>query len=498
MNTTPTEKPLWDRSAADLAAGIRDKDFSATEVAQAFLGRIDEVNPSVNALVDLRPEEALAQAAQADRRTVAGEPLPPLHGVPVATKINTSLRGYASSHGVPAWADAIAPADAECLAGLRTAGANLMGRSNSPAFAVRWFTANDLYGTTLNPWDAGHTPGGSSGGAAAAVASGMVPIAQGNDIGGSIRFPAFCCGAVGLRPTVGLVSATEPGPDGSGEGFDAPLSFQTMAVHGPLGWTVDDVRLGLEAMMSADLTDPVGLPELPRLGEPGARPVRIAVVRDAGPTALHPTVSASLDDAAQRLAEAGYEVEEVELPLLGEAARLWSLLLYQELKTLPEVGLFGDDAVKTSLADSFTAAADIWGEQPTLETYIKGYARRGTLISRLQRYLGDDRLLLTPVCAEPPFEQDADLAGVERVRELLAAQWPMQAVPVLGFPAISVPTGVRGGLPSGVQLIGGRFRENLLLAAATEIEARTARVRPALSLDAAGNRAVPTGTRPGR
>ncbi|MFV0137857.1 amidase [Streptomyces sp. HMX87] len=482
MTDTQGDKPLWDRPAGELAAGIRDRSFSATEVAESFLERIDETNPALNALVDLRPEEALAQAAAADAAVAAGQDLPPLHGVPVSTKINTSQRGYASSHGLPAWAGAVAQEDAACVAALRRAGANLMGRSNSPAFAVRWFTGNDLHGRTINPWHSGHTPGGSSGGAAAAVAAGMVPIAQGNDIGGSIRFPAYCCGAVGLRPTVGLVSGREPRGE---EEFDSPLSFQTMAVHGPLGWTVDDVRRGLHAMVTPDLVDPVGLPARPPLGEP--RPVKVALVRDVGLAKPHPAVNAALDDAARWLGEAGHEVTEVELPLLSEAARLWSLLLYEELRTmLPEIERFGDDPVRVSLAASFAAAAETWGERPTLEAYIKGYARRGTLIGRLQQYLGDDRVLLTPVSAEPPFEQDADLGGDHRVRELLAAQWPMQAVPVLGFPAMAVPTGTADGLPSGVQLIGGRFREDLLLHVAAAIEARAPRTRPSPGRVSAG------------
>lgn len=476
MTDTSDDKPLWDRSAGELAAGIRDRDFSAVDVAQAFLRRIQETNPAVNALVDIRPEEALAQASAADALVSSGGTPGSLHGVPVSTKINTAQRGYASTHGIPAWAEAVASEDAVCVAALRDAGANLMGRSNSPAFAVRWFTSNDLHGRTLNPWHDAHTPGGSSGGAAAAVAVGMVPIAQGNDIGGSVRFPAYCCGVVGLRPTAGLVSAIEPGGQ---EEFDAPLSFQTMAVHGPLGWTVDDVRLALDAMITPDLRDPVGLPVRPPLGR--SRPMKVAIVRDVGLATSHPTVESAIDRAAGWLVEAGYEVAEVELPLLAEAARLWSLLLYEELRTmLPEIERFGDDAVRLSLAASFAAAGEMWGERPSLEAYIKGYARRGTLITRLQRYLGDERILLTPVSAEPPFEQDADMAGADRIREVLAAQWPMQAVPVLGFPAVSVPTGVQDGLPTGVQLIGGRFRENVLLDAASAIEARAPRVRPAL------------------
>ncbi|MER7176272.1 amidase [Streptomyces mesophilus] len=477
MTKTAGDKPLWDRPAAELAAGIREKSFSATEVAQAFLARAEETNPHVNALVDIRPDEVLAQAAEADAAVAAGGELPPLLGVPVSIKINTSQRGFASSHGVAAWAGAVAQGDAVCVAALREAGATLLGRSNSPAFAVRWFTSNDLHGKTLNPWHPGHTPGGSSGGAAAALAAGMTPIAQGNDIGGSVRFPAYCCGAVGLRPTVGLISGVEPR---GAEEFDSPLSFQTMAVHGPLGWTVDDVRFGLHAMVTPDLDDPVGLPVRPPLGTPGR--VKVALVRDAGVVKAQPAVDAALDDAARWLTEAGHEVEEVELPELGEAARLWSLLLYQELKTMmTEIEMFGDDAVRDSLASSFRAAAQIWGEQPSLTDYIRGYARRGTLIGRLQRYLGQDRVVLTPVAAEVPFEQDADLAGDSRMAELLAAQWPMQAVPVLGLPAVSVPTGLRDGLPSGVQLIGGRFTEDLLLHVASDIEARAPRSRPSFA-----------------
>ncbi|MGW0658528.1 amidase [Streptodolium elevatio] len=478
MTDTPGGNELWTRDGAELAAGMRAKEFTAAEVAEAFLRRIDEVNPVVNALVDVRPDEILARAAELDRAVAAGGPLAALHGVPVATKINTAQRGYASSHGIPAWADAVAADDAACVAALRDAGATLLGRSNSPAFAVRWFTDNALHGRTLNPWSAGHTPGGSSGGAAAALASGMVPIAQGNDIGGSIRYPAYCCGAVGLRPTVGLVSAWEPAGDVE---FDSPMSFQTMAVQGALAWTVGDLRTATRVMAGADLRDPVGVPAVPRFARSG--PIRVTVVRDVGIAKPHPSVDAALDTAARLLSAAGHEVEEAaELPELAEAARLWSLLLFEELRTmLPEIEMFGDAGVKDSLASTFRVAAEIWGEQPTLATYIRGYARRGTLITRLQQYLGADRILLTPVSAEPPLEQDADLAGDDRMCEVVAAQWPLQAVPVLGFPAVAVPTGPAGGLPSGVQLIGGRFREERLLDAAAVIEAGTSRSRPVIA-----------------
>ncbi|MFJ5231333.1 amidase [Kitasatospora sp. NPDC088391] len=482
-NSLPTQP--WQLTAVQAAGAVRERTLSATELVRSCLDRIAAVNPTVNALADLRPDEALAAAREADRRTAAGEELGPLHGVPTSTKINTDQRGHASSHGVTALAGTPAAEDAACVAALRGAGAVLLGRSNAPAFSYRWFSTNDLHGRTLNPWAPDRTPGGSSGGAAAGLAAGMTPLAQGNDIGGSIRYPAACCGVVGIRPTVGRVSNwTAPAyvdtPAGRQQ-LVMPMTVQSCAVEGPLARTVADARLALHVMSAPDLRDPVGVPALPDRPRPDGPPV-VTVVRSIGTVPNHPAVERAIDEAVRKLAEAGHRIEEVDgLPLLAEAARIWSLLIYEDFRpSMPMVEQIGDEGVRTSLKLSFAAAAEVWGAAPSLATYIHGWSRRAALITELQQLLGRERLLLTPVSAEPPFEQDADLASPERAAELVAAQWPMAAVPILGFPAATVPAALVDGLPMSVQLIGGRFEEDLVLDAAQAIEDRTPRLVPAL------------------
>jgi amidase len=459
---------LWRWTATDLAHAVATGLVSSREVVQSCLSRIDEVNSQLNALVEVRPDEALSMADEADRRRSAGEELGPLHGVPVSIKVNSDQAGYATTQGVAAFQDAMANEDSPHVASLRRAGAVLMGRSNSPAFAYRWFTNNDLHGRTLNPWDSARTPGGSSGGASSAVASGMVPIAGGNDIGGSVRYPAYACGVVGLRPTVGRVAQTYH-PDE----VDASLSVQTMLVQGPLARTVADIRLTMRALNDFSPRDPAFVPGARAAARP-ERPLRVGLVRDLGVAAPTAEVSASLDQAAGYLRDVGCVVEEIELPVLAEAYRLWYLLCMEEFRlAMPMVNEVGDKGMQKAAEHYYAVAADWWGEKPTLEQFIAGYARRGTLIRQLGEILESYPLVLLPVSAEQAFEQDADIASVESMRRLMAAQASMMAIPVLGFPAMSVPTGVAGGLPTGVQLLGRRFDEDTLLEAATVIEART-------------------------
>ena len=477
---------LWQRTATDLADVIRRREVSSEEVVRSCLARIEETNSSLRALVDIRPDDALADARRADRATAAGDELGPLHGVPVSIKINTEQRGYVTSHGVAALAGPPAEEDAACVTALKQAGAILLGRSNAPAFSYRWFSTNELHGRTLNPWDATRTPGGSSGGAASSLAAGMTPLAQGNDIGGSIRYPAACCGVVGIRPTVGRISGWMPPayadtPAGRTR-IDFPPTVQACAVEGPLARTVADARLALAVMTTPDLRDPYGIPAAPgRL--PATVKARVSVVRTIGTTKNHPGVDKAITDAVARLVDAGHEVEELDgLPLVAEAARIWSLLIYEDFRPmLPLVNEVGDDDIRTSLEYSFAAAAKVWGERPSLETYIQGWARRASLITQLQELLGADRILLTPVSAELPFEQDADLASPERAAELVSAMWPMTAVPVLGFPAVTVPSSHNEGLPVSVQLIGGRYAEDRILDAAQSIEERAPYYVPCLT-----------------
>jgi amidase len=466
---------LWRWTATDLARGIRTRQISSREAVASILGRVDEVNPHLNALIEVTPDESYAMADEADRAVTAGEPLGPLHGVPVSVKVNSDQAGHATTNGIVAFKDEVAEVDSPHVKKMRDAGAVFLGRSNTPAFSYRWFTANDLHGKTLNPWDASRTPGGSSGGAASAVASGMGPIGHGNDIGGSVRYPAYACGLVGIRPTVGRVP-TFYGPTN----LDEALSVQAMLTQGPHTRTVADARLALEAMSGTDPRDPFSVPVPPLSANPPLeRPTRVALVRGDGVAAPTAAVNEALDTAAGWLTDAGYVVEEAELPMLEEAYRLWWLLCMEEFRQImPLVEQVGDDGMKGAAANYYAVAQDWWGPAPTLEDYMNGYARRGTLIAQLQAFLEDRPIVLLPVSAEQAFEQDADLASVERARSVMAAQWSMMAIPMVGFPALSVPTSVVDGLPVGVQLLGRRFREDTILDAAEVIEARADVVTP--------------------
>ena len=463
-SATPSDE-LWRWSAARLARAIAAREISSREAVASCCERIAAVNPAVNALVDVYAEEALEAADLADRMTVQGRAVGPLHGVPVAMKVNTDEAGKATTGGVVAHAGMVAAADSSTAAALRSAGAVFVGRSNVPAFSFRWVTDNELHGRTLNPWDATRTPGGSSGGAAAAVASGMVPIAHGNDIGGSIRYPAYACGIAGLRPTVGRLASS--GPDG----LDMPMSAHLMAVEGPLARSVEDVRLGYEAMTRFDARD--AFYAHAATSPPARQPRKVGLLRTVGVIDNSPAVDAALDSAAAALRSAGYEVDEIELPLLAEAYRLWYLLAVEEIRTIrPMMDALGGKSLQVAMEGVYATAADWWGPEPTLPEFIGGWARRNTLVTRLAAFLEEYPIVLLPVSAEQAFEQDADLAGLDASRRLAAVQWPCMAIPALGFPALSVPTGVADGLPVGVQLLGRRFDEESLLRAGEAVEAR--------------------------
>lgn len=461
---------LWKWTAVELAQAIRTKKVSSREVVVSCLNRIEEVNPKVNALVEVSREEALADADAADRAITAGEPLGLLHGVPVSIKVNTDQAGHATTEGALAFRDNISAIDSPQVANLRKAGAVLVGRSNTPTFSFRWFTNNALHGRTLNPWDGSRTPGGSSGGAAAAVATGMLPIAHGNDLAGSIRYPAYACGVAGLRPTVGRI------PSWSSLGY--PLSIQTMGVQGPLTRTVGDLRLALASMSKFDPGDPTYVP-VTLTGKPLKHPIRVGLLRDVGIAEPSPAVNRALDEAAARLTDAGYLVEEVDLSLFAEAYKLWHLLCMEDFRqVMPLVEQVGDENIKQSAKNFFAAGEEWWGAEPQLSDVLSGYTRRGTLMVQLQHFLEEHPLLLLPSSAEQAFEQDADITSVESMRRVVAAQWPMMAVALFGVPALSVPTSVVDGPPVGVQILGRRFREDTLFDAAEILEAHANIVTP--------------------
>lgn len=451
---------LWRLSAAQLAAQIAARNVSAVEATESCLARLEAVNPHLNAVVETFAQGALSAAAEADKAVARHDPLGILHGVPVTIKVNVDMERCATTNGVVAFRDLIANEDSPVVANMRRAGAIIIGRTNAPAFSYRWFTDNELYGRTLNPWNAGITPGGSSGGAASAVAAGIGAIAHGNDLGGSIRYPAYACGVAGLRPTSGRVPAFNPS-----QKADRTIAVQMASVQGPLARTVGDLRLALAAMSSHDGRD-VWQQSAPLIG-PNTFPCRVAACPEIPGVPTDPAVSDAVRQAARWLEEAGCSIETVMPPHFEEACDLWlNLLSTESLSGLaPTIEQYGDSAIRTAFASQKRLAVML-----NLTGYIAALARRTGLLREWEAFFQRYPLLLMPVSAQKPFVIDADQKGDEAMREVIAAQAPLTSTAILGLPGLSVPTGVAGGVPMGVQLIGGRFQEHLILAAGEAIE----------------------------
>ncbi len=453
---------LWRWSATDLAAAIGKRMISSRDAVQSSLDRIVAVNPIINAVVQVLADEALAAADAADAAVKAGIAPGPLHGVPVTIKVNIDQKGCATSNGVVAFRDVIAKEDSPPVANLRKAGAVIVGRTNVPAFSHRWFTDNDLYGATRNPWSAKLTPGGSSGGAAAAVAAGMGAIAHGNDFGGSIRYPAYACGVAGLRPTPGRIPAFNPSAT-----TDRPMTAQLMSVQGPLARSVADLRAALAAMAAGDVRDALWVPA-PLLGPSPPRPIRVAVVPDPFGD-VDPAVREAVKAAGRWLAEAGYAVDEAMPPRFGEAADLWHKLVINEERLFlePAVRAYGDDKSKRNLDGHIAYAPALTADQ-----ILAALQSRVSLIRDWQLFLERYPVIVMPVSQQLPFRDNQDMEGQDVFNAMLDAQRALLATPVLGLPSVAVPTGLSGGTPVGVQVVAGRFREDLCLDAAEAIERR--------------------------
>jgi amidase len=450
---------LWRLSATQAAAKFRTGAVSARELAQAALDRLAQVNPAINAVVDFRPEDVLAQADAADAARSRKDPLGVLAGVPVTVKVNVDQAGYATTNGVTLQKDLVAQFNSPVVDNLLKAGAIILGRTNTPAFSFRWFTSNQLYGNTRNPHDPALTPGGSSGGAAAAVAAGICHLGHGTDIAGSIRYPAYACGVHGLRPTLGRVpayNATLP---------ERAIGPQLTAVSGPIARTIEDIELGLAAMSAYDPRDPWWVPA-PLQGPDAPRVAALCVRPDGLATA--PEVESALRDAADRLRARGWRVDELEnLPPLKEAAdlqiRLWlgDGHAGMEAAALKE----NDPGALAALAGHKALAARM-----DLAAISEALVRRATFLRIWQLFFVDYPVVLLPVSAELPFADGLDLKDDASYARVWAAQMTQVGLPLLGLPALTVSTGLHGKTPVGVQLVAGRFREDLCLAAGRDIE----------------------------
>ncbi|MBV9747454.1 MAG: amidase family protein [Acetobacteraceae bacterium] len=451
---------LWRLSATTLAARIRCREISAREAADAALARLDATNPRINAVVAHRPDQVRAEADAVDRALARGEDPGPLAGVPVTVKVNVDQAGFATTNGIRLQRDLVAQVDSPVAANLRRAGAVILGRTNTPAFSLRWFTSNLLHGATRNPRDPALTPGGSSGGAAAAVAAGIGHLAHGTDIAGSIRYPAYACGVHGLRPTLGRVAAYNASSPERG------IGPQLMAVSGPIGRTVADLRAGLAAMAAPDPRDPWWMPA-PLVGPDAPRRAALCLRPDG--LGIVPEVEAALLDAARRLDAAGWSVEEVQdTPPLREAAELQMRLWLGDgfAGFAEQVEREGDPGALATLAAVRPAV-----ERLAPDAVAGALVRRATLTREWQLLLERHPVLLLPVSAELPFPDGLDLEGEAGAHRVVEAQLTQIGLPLMGLPGLVVSTGLAGTAPVGVQVVATRYREDLCLAAGEAIEA---------------------------
>jgi amidase len=458
---------LWQLTATDLTARIRRRDISAREAAEAALGRLEAVNPAINAVVDYRPEEVRAAADAVDRAIAQGDDPGALAGVPVTVKVNLDQAGFATTNGLTLQRDLVAKSNSPVVDNLQRAGAVIIGRTNAPAFSLRWFTTNQLHGDTKNPHDPKLTPGGSSGGAAAAVATGIGCLAHGTDIGGSIRYPAYACGVHGLRPTLGRVAAFNASSPERG------IGPQLMAVSGPIGRSIADLRIGLAAMAAADARDPWWVPA-PLEGL--SMPRRVTLCLHPGDLQIVPEVEAALLDAAKRLEAAGWTVGTVDdVPSLHEATELQvQLWLGDGFAALADAARREGDPGALAVIAAFRDQA----EAMPPDGIARALVRRAALTREWLEFLERHPILLLPVSAELPFADGLDLQGETGFRRVWNAQLTQTGLPLMGLPGLTVTTGFVGTTPVGVQLIASRYREDLCLLAGEAIEAGGAPIVP--------------------
>lgn len=457
---------LWKLSASEIADAVRCGKLSAEEVTKAHLERLDAVNPAVNAVVQELPDEAMAAARAVDEQVARGEDPGPLCGVPVTTKVTVDQVGQATTNGLKLQRDLIAKTDNPVVSNIRKAGGVIVGRTSTPAFSIRWFTRSDLYGLTRNPHDRSLTPGGSSGGASAAVASGICAVGHGTDIGGSIRYPAYACGLHGLRPTFGRIAAhNESVPE---RGFGAQL----MAVSGPIARSIKDIEISLQAMAAEDTRDPWWVPA-PLTG--GEFPKRAALTLAPDGMAVAEEVRDALRDAAGRLQASGWEVEERPCPPMVPAATINAQLWMADMRHDA-----AESVEREGEPDSQFVFRQMTKRSPPTDAaeLLDALKNRTTLTRKWQLFTQEYPILICPVSGDLPFQQQQDVESEEGFEAIMQAQLTQLACPALGLPGLAVATGSVGKTPVGVQLIGRRFREDILLSAGGDIESAGEPITP--------------------
>jgi amidase len=445
---------LFEYSAASLATMIRRQEVSSREVVDAHLARIDEVNGHVGAIAVTLRESALAAADACDRNRGDG----PLHGVPFTVKENLDCVGSATTHGLPALRDALPYLDAPAVIRFKAAGAILIGRTNMSEMGLRLCTVNPLRGRTLNPYNRKLTVGGSSGGDAAAVATGMVPIGIGTDMGGSLRVPAQCCGITALKPTTGRIAhASSLDPQDHG------MAGQAMLALGPLARTVSDLRLSLSVLAGRDARDPRSV-DAPLQGR---EPLlyRAALVTDLPGGALDDATLTAIRRAGELLQTAGWDVEEAVPPELSAVTDVFRKLLSAELSVVA-------GQLRPSISETlFEHLMRVCRSSRLHEmSDYRVHTERSRLMRAWSRFFLDYPVVVGPNWGCPVWPADQDVKaelGTQLLENTVRFITPGSA---LGIPSVALPMGVVDGLPAGIQIYADLWREDLCLNAAEIIE----------------------------
>jgi amidase len=453
-------------TARAMLAAVRSREISARELLDLHLARIAAVNPTVNALVSVDEERARWAAEDADRALASGRPVGPLHGLPFAFKDTHAVGGWRTTYGSPVLADHVPDADELLVERVRRAGAVVVGKTNVPEFAAGSHTFNPVFGTTLNPFDLGRSAGGSSGGAAVALATGMMPLADGSDMGGSLRNPASFCNVVGLRPSLGRVP-------------EWPLynAWETTSVGGPMARNVEDLALLLSVLAGPDRRVPNALSEPgPVFAAPLAGSLdglRVALSVDlGGALAVDDEVAAVTEGSGAVFADAGASVVAA-YPDLAEAEDTFRTLrawhFHAKLGGLLEQH---PDSFKQSLADNIRAGAPLTGAD-----VARAYTRRTALGQRMVDFFDEYDVLVLPVSQVPPFPADQEFPteiNEEPMQTYLDWMRAAYFITVTGCPAISVPAGFTAqGLPVGIQIVAPHNQERRLLEVAHAFEQAT-------------------------
>ena len=458
---------IWRMSAAEQAKAIREGDISASDATLSSLGRMQQVNGKLNAVIMDLSEQAMDRASLLDNKREQGEDCGPLHGVPITIKVNVDQAGCATTNGILALKDFVAHEDAPVVKNLQDAGAIVIGRTNTPEFSFRTETDNPLHGRTNNPWGCHISPGGSSGGAGVAVMAGIGALGHGNDIGGSLRFPAAANGAFTLKAGISRVPAWN-----SSQKTERGILAQSMSVQGVITRSATDLELAMPSLVRADPRDPFHVP-LPYRMEPKSSKIKVAFWRETPGFETHPEVYKALDSAAEALRDAGYKVEEKEPPLLEETANTGYGALLGEVSELmgPDIEVAGSDTIKKIFAEYFRQFTPVKGVD-----LLRAMANRSYYARKWSMFLHEYPLYLSPFLPQPYSRPDRDTEGENGIREVLGSALWSYSMNFIGLPAGNLPTHLAkfetGIQPISVQIIGQRWREDSVVDAMIEIEKR--------------------------